>query len=168
MAAGDLVLTAVAQAALLARLDATALQGGSRSTPSQKSLEISDVLHEVVYAVTPDVAPGDAGEIIILTAAKTILLARLKASALQGGTFPSPFQKSMELADILHEVITAVVPDGGAANGNVILTTAARAALLLRMQASALQGGSFSSPHQKSLEIAAVLRALINAVDTTG
>jgi len=53
-----------------------------------------------------------AGDITIGLAAKNALLARLKATAMEGGNHPTPSEKSMELANILKDVITAVTPTG--------------------------------------------------------
>ena len=52
MAAGDLILTAVAKAALLARLEATELQGGKFSSPDQKTTELKSILYDLINAVT--------------------------------------------------------------------------------------------------------------------
>jgi len=51
MAAGDLVLTDAARTALLARLKATALEGGSFSSPSQKNAELASILKDVVSGI---------------------------------------------------------------------------------------------------------------------
>ncbi len=51
MAAGDLILTAAAKMALLARLEPTALQGGNFSSPDQKSMELKDILYDLVNGV---------------------------------------------------------------------------------------------------------------------
>lgn len=53
-----------------------------------------------------------AGDIVIGAAAKLALLERLKASVMEGGTHQLPSEKSMELADILKDLITAVTPTG--------------------------------------------------------
>ena len=109
MADGDLVLSTAEKAALLVRLDPATIQGGGFSTPSQKTVELADCLYEVVDAVASKETAGSSGEIIIKAAAKTLLLGRLKPSVMFGGTHPSPHEKSMEIADILKDVITGVV-----------------------------------------------------------
>lgn len=53
------------------------------------------------------------------------------------------------------------------AQGDVSLLKAEKDALLLRLEATALEGGSFSSPHQKTVEIASVLREVLTAVTVT-
>ena len=51
MASGEVLLTAVEKAALLARLNSIELQGGKFSTPNQKSTEIANVLDSLISAV---------------------------------------------------------------------------------------------------------------------
>ncbi len=53
-----------------------------------------------------------AGDVTISTADKAALIARCKATKIEGGTFPDPVQKSMELADILRDFVNAVTPTG--------------------------------------------------------
>lgn len=53
MAAGDLVLTAVAKAALLVRLKATELEGGNFSSPSQKNAELRSIIKDLLNGVQP-------------------------------------------------------------------------------------------------------------------
>ncbi len=53
------------------------------------------------------------------------------------------------------------------ANGEVIITAANKAIMLGRLNAMELGGGEFSTPSQKSAEIANVLDELITAVDDT-
>jgi len=50
--APEIIMTDAAKTALIVRLDPSKLEGGSFSTPSQKSTELADILHDVVYAVT--------------------------------------------------------------------------------------------------------------------
>jgi len=52
MAEGEIIMTAAAKAALLVRLDPEVVEGGNFSTPSQKSTEMADILHDVIAAVT--------------------------------------------------------------------------------------------------------------------
>lgn len=54
------------------------------------------------------------------------------------------------------------------AAGDLILTTAAKAALLVRLRATELEGGKFSSPSQKNDELANILRDVVNGVQPTG
>jgi len=49
----------------------------------------------------------------------------------------------------------------------VVLSTSEKAALLARLNSIELQGGKFSSPNQKSTEVANVLDGLISAVVVT-
>lgn len=51
MADGEIIMTAAAKAALLVRLDPEVMEGGNFSTPSQKSTEMADILHDMVEAV---------------------------------------------------------------------------------------------------------------------
>lgn len=51
MADGEILMTAAAKAALLVRLNPEVAEGGDFSTPSQKSTELADILHDVVEAV---------------------------------------------------------------------------------------------------------------------
>jgi len=53
-----------------------------------------------------------AGKVVLSTGEKTALIARCKATKIEGGTFPDPVQKSMELADILKVFITATTSTG--------------------------------------------------------
>lgn len=54
------------------------------------------------------------------------------------------------------------------ANGEVLMTAAAKAALLVRLDPETLGGGKFSTPSQKSTELALILREVVDAVDDTG
>jgi len=49
-----------------------------------------------------------AGDVTIGAAAQTALLERLKATKMEGGTLPTPSEKSMELANILKDFVTAI------------------------------------------------------------
>ncbi len=53
-----------------------------------------------------------AGKVVLDTNEKAALIARCKATKIEGGVFPDPVQKSMEIADILKEVITATTTTG--------------------------------------------------------
>ena len=53
MAAGDLIITAVAKAALLVRLKATELEGGKFSSPSQKNAELRSIIKDLVNGIGP-------------------------------------------------------------------------------------------------------------------
>jgi len=53
MAAGDLVLSAEAKAALLVRLKATELEGGKFSSPSQKNAELRSIIKDLLNGVEP-------------------------------------------------------------------------------------------------------------------
>jgi len=53
MADGEIIMTAAAKKALLVRLDPEVAEGGDFSTPSQKSTEMADILHDMIEAVVP-------------------------------------------------------------------------------------------------------------------
>lgn len=53
-----------------------------------------------------------AGDVVIGAAAKLALLERLKATTMEGGTHPTPSEKSMELANILKDFVTAITVTG--------------------------------------------------------
>ena len=54
------------------------------------------------------------------------------------------------------------------AAGDLVLSTAEKAALLVRLQPTTLKGGNFSTPSERETEIARVLRATVSAVAATG
>lgn len=54
------------------------------------------------------------------------------------------------------------------ADGEILMTDAAKQALLVRLDPETLGGGKFSTPSQKSTELALILREVIYAVDDTG
>ena len=53
------------------------------------------------------------------------------------------------------------------AAGDVTISDTNKKAYIARLEATALEGGGFSSPHQKIMELIDLLRALINAVTIT-
>ena len=106
-----------------------------------------------------------AGEIIVTAANKAIYLASL--DAIDNGSYPTSEEKSEVMRVVLDAMITAVVPDGGAVAGNVVITAANQILYLARLKAAQIEGGDFSSPEQRSDELANLVLELVTAVTVT-